>query len=102
MPPSLSYNGTTEYTPVNDIQRSFAEELIAYWLSFVRSGDPNTHKLARSPVWPTYDSKKPGRIVLQQAATSDKGSSGSWAEYEDKSETQQCAVIAGQVAHQEN
>ncbi|KAG5638533.1 hypothetical protein H0H81_012033 [Sphagnurus paluster] len=96
------YNGTTVFTPMDDIQRSFAEELIAYWLSFVRSGNPNTYKLARSPVWPTYTSKSPGRIVLQQAATSNKGSSGSGTEREEELETQRCDVVAGQVADQEN
>ena len=48
-------------TPSED---AFAEELIAYWLSFVRAGDPSTFKLARAPAWPLYTPADPRRVVL--------------------------------------
>ncbi|CAG8632426.1 10994_t:CDS:2, partial [Acaulospora colombiana] len=52
-------------------QKSFAKELIAYWLSFVRSGDPNTYALPDSPKWPMWDNAKylGRRMVLKQGET---------------------------------
>lgn len=93
-------NGTTTFTPMTPIEDAFASELIAYWLSFVRSGNPNTHKLARSPEWPSYSSKERSRIVLQQAGT--LTTSGSFIEEEVEPETHQCELIASQVADQQN
>ncbi|KAG6884629.1 hypothetical protein C0993_009434 [Termitomyces sp. T159_Od127] len=93
-------NGTTTFTPMTPIEDAFASELIAYWLSFVRSGDPNTYKLAQSPVWPGYSAKERSRIVLQQAET--LTTSGSFIEEEVEPETHQCELIASQVADQQN
>lgn len=55
-------------------QEAFAEELIAYWLSFVRTGDPNTHKLARAPQWPLYNTGTTQRIVLTEGTDTATGS----------------------------
>ncbi|KAG6894638.1 hypothetical protein C0992_005283 [Termitomyces sp. T32_za158] len=93
-------NGTTTFTPMTPIEDAFASELIAYWLSFVRSGDPNTFKLSRSPVWPGYSAQDRSRIVLQQPET--LTTSGSFIEKEMEPETQQCDLIASQVADQQN
>ncbi|KAG6872540.1 hypothetical protein C0995_009001 [Termitomyces sp. Mi166 len=93
-------NGTTTFTPMTPIEDAFASELIAYWLSFVRSGDPNTYKLARSPVWPSYSAEERSRIVLQQAET--LTASGSFVEKEVQPETHRCEVIANQAADQQN
>ncbi|PVF95497.1 alpha/beta-hydrolase [Serendipita vermifera] len=65
-------NGTFALTPFTTAsQKSFAKELIAYWLSFVRSGDPNTYALPDSPKWPVWDNAKylGRRMVLKQGET---------------------------------
>ncbi|KAG5342374.1 hypothetical protein C0989_002847 [Termitomyces sp. Mn162] len=96
----LGANGTTTFTPMTPIQDAFASELIAYWLSFVRSGNPNTYKLSRSPVWPSYSAEERSRIVLQQAAT--LTASGSFVEEEVEPETHRCELIASQATYQQN
>ena len=78
-------------TPSED---AFAEELIAYWLSFVRAGDPNTFKLDRSPVWPEYTMKGQQRIALQEPKTNDLTISGSDAEQEPALESSRCEFVA--------
>ncbi|KAG6894639.1 hypothetical protein C0992_005284 [Termitomyces sp. T32_za158] len=93
-------NGTTTFTPMTPIENAFASELIAYWLSFVRSGDPNTYKLSQSPVWPGYSAQDRSRIVLQQAET--LTTSGSFIEKEVEPETSRCELIASQVVDQQN
>ncbi|KAG6915820.1 hypothetical protein DXG01_009694 [Tephrocybe rancida] len=95
-------NGTTTFTPMTPIETAFAQELIAYWLSFVRSGNPNSHKLTRSPEWSSYSAKKRSRIVLQQAATDAAGVTGSFVEEEEEAETHRCNVIASQADTQQN
>ncbi|KAJ7744620.1 alpha/beta-hydrolase [Mycena metata] len=90
-------NGSTVFTPMNAIEKSFAEELIAYWLSFVRAGDPNTYKLARAPVWTQYTGVK-SRIVLQQQPQNITTKSGSFIEVEPAAESQRCSFVASQVA----
>ncbi|KAF9007485.1 Alpha/Beta hydrolase protein [Cyathus striatus] len=88
-------NGTAEFFPMTNDEKAFAEELIAYWVSFVRSGDPNTYKLARSPIWGRYsvDGERK-RIVLQQTKNEAQGKSGSFIENEPEIETRRCFVIA--------
>ena len=83
---------------------AFAEELIAYWVSFVRAGDPNEFKLARSPVWQEFTAAEKSRIVLQEAAEEEgkNGGSGSFLELESKEETARCEVVAGMVGVQQN
>ncbi|KAF7432971.1 hypothetical protein PC9H_004915 [Pleurotus ostreatus] len=98
---NTGFNGTTTFTKMSPIETSFAEELIAYWLSFVRAGNPNTFKLARSPTWPQYSKKQRNRISLQQAAGSTT-ISGSTIELESTKETERCAFVAGKVEHQQN
>ena len=80
---------------------SFAEELIAYWLSFVRSGNPNTFKLARSPTWSAFTSKS-ARIVLQEDPNGSTTLSGSFLEQEPVDEKSRCDFVAGLVEQQEN
>jgi len=95
-------NGSATFTQMTPVETSFAEELIAYWLSFVRSGDPNTHKLARSPVWPSYNDKHRSRIVLQQSTLNTTTTSSSFVEDEVNPETNRCTLIAGQAFDQQN
>jgi len=92
-------NGTVAFSPMTPTETAFAEELIAYWLSFVRSGDPNTHKLARSPTWPAYTMSNKARVVLQQG-TPDQ--SGSTTELEPQNETERCLFVASKVLQQQN
>jgi len=83
-------------------EKAFAEELIAYWLSFVRSGDPNKFKLKRSPVWTPFTTKK-SRIVLQEGpAESPTTISGSFLEQESDTETRRCKLVASQAGVQQN
>ena len=85
-------------TPTEDV---FAAELIAYWLSFVRSGDPNQYRLSRSPEWPMY--KSISRMVLQQGIdTSTTTVSGSFIEPEPETDKTRCALVGSQVEQQQN
>ncbi|KAJ3482854.1 hypothetical protein NLI96_g6700 [Meripilus lineatus] len=92
-------NGTGTFHTLNPIQTAFSEELIAYWLSFVRSGDPNTFKLARSPIWPAYGSDQK-RVLLQQGATSTK--SGISVEVSDQRVEARCAFVASKASVEQN
>ncbi|PPQ63222.1 hypothetical protein CVT24_005682 [Panaeolus cyanescens] len=101
---ATGFNGTTSFTPQTPIEVAFAQELIAYWMSFVRSGDPNKFKFARSPVWPAFTSRSPNRMVLtavSDAAKKDTESANS-VEQELKDETARCDIVASQVLYQQN
>lgn len=66
---STGINGTTVFTAQNAVEKALSSEMIAYWLSFVRSGNsPNTFKLPRSPAWPAYQVSSPRRVVFQANA----------------------------------
>lgn len=80
-------------------ENAFAEELIAYWLSFVRSFDPNKFKLPRSPAWPAFSNSKPERIVLQEGTTT---TSESHTETISAAEIRRCNFVASKVDHQQN
>ncbi|KAF9483208.1 EstA protein [Pholiota conissans] len=103
---ATGFNGTTTFQPMTAADTSFASELIAYWISFVRSGDPNTFKLATSPSWTPFTAAKSARIVLQEPAGSSGAAtlavSGSFVEVESDEEKQRCAFVAGLVEQQEN
>ncbi|KAG1730280.1 Alpha/Beta hydrolase protein [Suillus paluster] len=84
-------NGTAEFTPQTDAQKAFASELIAYWLSFVRTGNPNTYKLPKSPVWGNYNESDPVRMVLMQDLKNSVDVSGSYMEGQPAPQTARCA-----------
>ncbi|KAK7461830.1 hypothetical protein VKT23_008260 [Stygiomarasmius scandens] len=94
-------NGTGEFTPMTDVENAFAEELIAYWLSFVRSGDPNTFKLDRSPVWNDYTGEEQ-RIVLQQDPQNRTTTSGISMEAEPEKERDRCAFVQSKSDKEQN
>ncbi|KAI0359511.1 alpha/beta-hydrolase [Trametes cingulata] len=96
---STGFNGSTTFQPQRPIDQAFASELIAYWLSFVRSGNPNTYKLPRSPEWPLYSPGRKERIVLQEGASTDV--SGSTIEEEPGQETRRCAFVASKARDQQ-
>ena len=102
---STGFNGTTTFEPQSATDEAFAAELIAYWLSFVRAGDPNTHKLPGAPVWPAYEAGAPGtrwRVTLQEPGEgAEAGVSGSAAEIEPALEARRCAVVASKAQNQQ-
>ncbi|KIK58091.1 hypothetical protein GYMLUDRAFT_262697 [Collybiopsis luxurians FD-317 M1] len=98
-------NGTGVFTPMTPVEKAFASELIAYWVSFVRSGDPNTFKLGRSPTWNEYfttGANAKQRIVLQQPANNSMTESGSFIETEPAAESRRCAFVATKVPQEQN
>ena len=98
---STGFNGSTTFQPMTPQDDAFAAELIAYWLSFVRAGDPSTFRLARSPVWPAYTVQGKERIVLQEPRSEDTSVSGSVAEQEPELETSRCAFVTSKARHQQ-
>lgn len=64
-PDMLSYAAHPSYTSYN----SYAVSLVMnYWLSFVKTLDPNIHRLQGSPEWAPWGSNQ-SRIVLQSQGT---------------------------------
>ncbi|CAA7265759.1 unnamed protein product [Cyclocybe aegerita] len=101
---STGFNGTTTFQPQSPTEEAFAEELIAYWLSFIRSNDPNTFKLARSPTWTEYTPTS-ARIVLTAGPTVQPGTavvSGTTLEVENETGIARCKLVASQVDEQQN
>ncbi len=80
-------------------ETAFSEELIAYWLSFVRAKDPNTFKLERSPVWDRFSLDEKRQVVLQQNSAT---MSGSFVELADEKEVTRCQFVAGKVEEEQN
>ncbi|KZV84900.1 alpha/beta-hydrolase [Exidia glandulosa HHB12029] len=89
---NTGFNGTTEFTGLN--------ALIAYWLSFVRSQNPNTHKLARSPSWPSTRSTT--RLVLQEDRAGSTTRSGMVVEEEPADEVAMCAEVVRKVVPEQH
>lgn len=90
---------------MSPVEKAFAAELVAYWLSFVRSGDPNTFKLDRSPTWEEYlttGNHPKQRIVLQQPINNSKTVSGSFMEMEPAVESGRCAFVAAKIRQEQN
>ncbi|KIJ63651.1 hypothetical protein HYDPIDRAFT_29443 [Hydnomerulius pinastri MD-312] len=99
---NTGYNGTTTFTPQTPAELAFASELIAYWLSFVRSGNPNTYKLEMSPTWEQYTIPNMVRMVLMQDPQNLTTVSGSYMEQQPIPETERCAFAISKVMHEEN
>ncbi|KAL5520667.1 hypothetical protein ACEPAF_2668 [Sanghuangporus sanghuang] len=97
---NTGFNGTNVFTGLNGVEKAFSEELIAYWLSFVRVKDPNRFKLARSAVWPDFSSGR--RVVLQQSLDNDTSSSSIFVEKEFVGDTKRCVFVASLVNHMQN
>ncbi|KAF8576476.1 alpha/beta-hydrolase [Ramaria rubella] len=97
---NTGFNGSTVFTGLDPVETAFSEELIAYWLSFVRSSNPNTHKLSRSPAWSSF-SLQPlhlgNRQVLQQDPNNTTTTSGVEFEEEPLLEAQRCEFGFGKV-----
>lgn len=97
---TCSFNGSTDFTGLNAVETSFSEELIAYWLSFVRAKNPNTFRLARSPEWPAFAAGQ--RVVLQQDPGNLTARSGVVSEQEDPANEVRCGFIASLVDHMQD
>jgi len=96
-------NGTTVFTPFTPIEEVFSEELIAYWLSFVRALNPNVHKLVRSPDWPEFASgASRRRAVLQEDPGNSTTTSGIFVESEPTGDEERCAFVARKVEGTQN
>ena len=95
-----SFNGSQTFTQMTPTEDAFAAELIAYWLSFVRSGDPNKYRLSRSPEWTMY--MNTSRIVLQQGPGITTTVSGSFMEAEPETDKTRCALVGSQSEQQQN
>ncbi|KAJ7108820.1 Alpha/Beta hydrolase protein [Mycena epipterygia] len=95
-------NGSGTFSPMTPVETSFAAELIAYWLSFVRAGDPNTFKLPQSPQWTQFSTGEKNRVVLQQDPLNITTQSGSFLEEQSSGETERCNFVASQVGVQQN
>ncbi|KAL4258860.1 Carboxylic ester hydrolase [Pleurotus pulmonarius] len=88
-------SATTHPRPVKftPVETSFSEELVSYWLSFVRTGDPNMQKLARSPRWPAYTTARRERAVFQQDPKNGTLRTGIFVEAEPQKEREVCEYI---------
>lgn len=93
-------NGSNVFTGLDSVETAFSEELIAYWLSFVRSKDPNEFKLARSPEWPDFSTGN--RAVLQQDPNNTTAISGIFVEEEDEADARRCAFVASLAEHMQD
>ena len=93
-------NGSTVFTGLDKVETAFSEELIGYWLSFVRSGDPNTFKLSRSPEWPDFSTNT--RAVLQQDPRNSTTRSGVYIEEEPTGDAERCAFVASKFMHMQD
>ncbi|TDL19530.1 alpha/beta-hydrolase [Rickenella mellea] len=93
-------NGTGVFTGLNNVETAFSQELIGYWLSFVRASDPNRFKLARSPIWPDFSTGQ--RLVLQEDPQNTSTTSGVFIEAEPVKESSRCAFIASKSTRMQN
>lgn len=78
-----STNGTVVFDYFKPNEAAFADELIAYWLSFVETGDPNSKKLDRSPDWHEYRQSNK-RLCLQATKDGETGSGSRVEAYTDE------------------
>lgn len=99
---NTGFNGSTTFTPQTPAELAFASELIAYWLSFVRAGNPNTYKLEKSPMWEQYNELNPVRMVLMQDPQNLTTVSGSYLETQPVAEATRCTFAISKVKVCEN
>lgn len=97
---SYRTNGSMTFTGLNEVETAFSEELIAYWLSFVRAKDPNTFKLPRSPAWSEFSANE--RVVLQADPNNSTTNTGIYVETEPEAEMKRCAFVATKYAHMQD
>ncbi|KZO91472.1 alpha/beta-hydrolase [Calocera viscosa TUFC12733] len=106
---STGSNGTTVFHELSVEQRDFFHEMLAYFVSFVRTGSPNTHKLDRSPEWPLYTAQRNRQVLqhqFQEDFSNDASATGStsamWLEEVTESEKERCEALFDMVESCEN
>lgn len=52
------------FAPFNATEVPVAQEIIGYWASFTRTGNPSVFRKSFSPAWPTFAGTK--RIVMSE------------------------------------
>ncbi|KEP50149.1 carboxyesterase [Rhizoctonia solani 123E] len=84
------FNGATGGTfhPFNATEVPVAREIIQYWTSFTRSGNPTTFKRAYSPVWLTYTENS--RVVMSEDVGGNGNNTASLVEAVLAYEQQRC------------
>ncbi|KAL0946016.1 hypothetical protein HGRIS_012293 [Hohenbuehelia grisea] len=86
-------NGTFEFMSLNSTLTAFSHELFDYWLSFVRSKDPNVHRTNGAPVWAPHTMDR-ARIVLEDGVeVNGTYVSGCFMETETVREKERCDFI---------
>ncbi|KAF9235703.1 Alpha/Beta hydrolase protein [Melanogaster broomeanus] len=88
---NFGFNGTATFSRQTPAELAFASELIAYWLSFVRCGNPNTYKLDMSPTWENT-------LHPQNSTTV----SGCHMEKSPTAEENRCAFVISKAEHTED
>ncbi|CAE6402393.1 unnamed protein product [Rhizoctonia solani] len=84
------FNGATGGTfhPFNTTEVPVAEEIIQYWASFSRAGNPSTFKRAYSPIWPPYAGNS--RVVMSEDVRGNSNGTASSVEAVLAYEQQRC------------
>ncbi|KAF9229924.1 hypothetical protein BU15DRAFT_57742, partial [Melanogaster broomeanus] len=99
---NFGFNGTATFSRQTPAELAFASELIAYWLSFVRCGNPNTYKLDMSPTWEKYTPWTKVRMVLMQDPQNSTTVSGCHMEKSPTAEENRCAFVISKAEHTED
>ncbi|EJU02700.1 alpha/beta-hydrolase [Dacryopinax primogenitus] len=106
---STGSNGTTVFHQLSNEQRDFFHEMLAYFTSFVRSGNPNTYKLERSPGWPLYTDSWNRQVLQHQLnevpeedASGEDTTTAVWQEEVTTEEQERCAALFDMVESCEN
>ncbi|EJD05088.1 alpha/beta-hydrolase [Fomitiporia mediterranea MF3/22] len=100
------FDGTTSapnagftFTPFNATEAVLSKESIAYWTSFISSGNPSTSREAISPEWPPFSSGS--RMVLSQPPNSSLMASASMMEITPPEQIERCKFwMSEKVANQ--
>ncbi|CAE6527139.1 unnamed protein product [Rhizoctonia solani] len=87
------FNGATGTTPFfapfNITQVPVAQEIMQYWTSFTRSGDPSKFKRSYSPGWPNYADNR--RVVMSEDVGGDGSRTASFVEKIPTYEQERCS-----------
>ncbi|KAL5498324.1 hypothetical protein ACEPAH_2466 [Sanghuangporus vaninii] len=81
-------NAGFTFTAFNSTEDALSRESIAFWTSFVSSGDPSTSRELISPGWQPFASG--GRMVLSQPSSTDSMTSASSMEVTPPDEIERC------------
>ena len=54
--------------PLNDVQKRLSDQLVDYWATFARYGDPNRDSVKELSAWPRYEAEKDNILVVNSPA----------------------------------